>query len=153
MCLMLCLFQYKMILTKSFSKKNFEMIFSKIFSSVWFARKNYERQNCNCCRNLAMSGHCCQILASVFGRIRSKWLDSGRTHPDPVRSGKIRPGSGNGRILASFGRHPATVAGFRHRQDSGGWMLPDSGPAWILTTDHCRIRTIGYQTCVQERRV
>jgi hypothetical protein len=52
-----------------------------------------------------------------------------------VGSGKFRPEFG---LLAS---------------GDGGQMSPDSGAAWILTTDHCRIPTIGYQTCVQGQKV
>jgi hypothetical protein len=124
---------------KSFLKK---IIFSKIFFGVWFARKNYKMRKYNCSRNPATSGRCCWIPTSTsgrccwiptstFGRIRPKLLDSDRTPPDHVRSGRIPV------ILAKFGRiHP--------------------GPArccWIPTTNHCQISAIEYQTCLQGRRV
>jgi len=92
------------------------MIFSKIFSSVWFARKNYEMRKCNCCRNQAVSSRCCRILASMFGRIRSDpagfwqwpdswqfWLDSG--------AGRI-PVAGCCRIQAQPGFWRSTIAEF-----------------------------------------
>jgi hypothetical protein len=34
-------------------------------------------------------------------------------------------------------QHPATVVGFRRRQNSGNQMLPDSEAGWIPTTDNC----------------
>jgi hypothetical protein len=57
-------------------------------------------------------------------------------------------------ILARFDQINGQIpAGFWRSQYSGGWMLLDSGAAWILTTDHRWIPTIGYQKCVQRPRV
>jgi hypothetical protein len=66
--------------------------------------------------------------------------------------------AGSGWIPAKFCqnlvcRHPATVAEFPHRHYSDSRMLSNSGAAWIPTTNYCLILAIGYQTCVQGRRV
>jgi hypothetical protein len=111
------------------------MIFSKIFSNVWLTRKNYERRKCNCCRNPAMSGCRCRILARMFGRIPAILAWSGRIPAVLARFGRIRPASDHGRILASFGRnlvcrHPATVAGCRWIMASTVFRWPDVAGFW-----------------------
>jgi hypothetical protein len=61
-----------------------------------------------------------------------------------VRTKKLR--KAKMQLLPESGKYVwPDVAGFRRQQYSGGWMLPDSGVAWIPT--------IGYQTCVEGRKV
>jgi hypothetical protein len=92
------------------------------------------------------------------GRIQAIWAKSGRIsgqiHLNPAGlvagSCQIRPDSGQFQPESdplAFGD------GGRMLQDSGGRMLPDSSAAWILTTEHYQILAIGYQMCVQRRRV
>jgi hypothetical protein len=71
--------------------------------------------------------------STINGRIRSYPAGSSQIRPDPVGSG---------------GRHQASVAGFRCRQDASDRRLSDSDAGWIPTIDNCKILTIGYQTCV-----
>jgi len=93
------LFQCKIFLAKSFFKK---IIFSKIFSNVWFAQKNYEMwksKSGNCHRNLETSGRCCWIPTSRFGL---KWPRSGQIRLDLRHFGQIQPAFDHGRITARF---------------------------------------------------
>jgi hypothetical protein len=59
------------------------MIFFKIFSDVWLARKNYEKQKFNCRRNSPTSSHRCRIPESMF-----RWIQAGllRIRSDPAGS-------------------------------------------------------------------
>jgi hypothetical protein len=121
---MIRLFRRKMIFViKYFRRNHFQkkIMFSKIFSSVWFARKNYEMRKsefAKYCRNRATSTGRCWIPTSKFGWIRPKWPDSSGLQiqpdpshfvqirldqwPDPTRACQIRLTSDHGRNPAIF---------------------------------------------------
>lgn len=114
------LFRRKIVFIVKYFQRNHlkkKIIFSKIFFSIWYTRKNYKWRKCNCRQNPATFGCCCRIPAIMFGRIPVR---SGRIPTRSVGSVagyvKIRPTFDHGRIPTSFGRnlvrrHPATVAG------------------------------------------
>jgi hypothetical protein len=120
------LFWRKMVsVVKYFRRNHFQkkIIFSKTFSSVWFARKNYEKWKYNCRRNPATSSHRCRIPLELL-RNRSDLAGSRPFWPDQAESRPLWPNPWSGRIpdilarpgrILTFGPNPSrSVAGFGH---------------------------------------
>jgi hypothetical protein len=128
-----------------------KMMFSKIFSGVWLARKNYKMRKSEFgkCRHCWISASkFSRILAGLFwinGRIRSYSVGSQPFWPNPAGfvqisavsarsgqsqwdSGQIQPASNHGQNLVN--RHPGTLAGCHRIQVSAGFRQPDAIELW-----------------------